>query len=848
MKRLLSVTLGLALLVLVMPFDVGAGGISHNMTNNVSCPDCHNSSLPSNSATLNNNCLSCHGTSGSASHKLADTDQATTSHKWTGNVTAPAAGAQSPAGRALAQVVNDYTGNQLACVDCHNPHNNNNVDSNDFLRIANDKDQLCLDCHRSRDVKSQRVVPGTYPASHPVNITYSEAVAANAGGYNNPPLNANQGNPNSDLGARLTATSSVLLCSTCHSVHNAYSQSATPPVADSSGKLGDGNLLRTNPRGDKVASGSADKLNICTNCHAGKMNHNGSGQDVQCIDCHAAHVEYDPNDPTNTKGTNINLIRRNLPGTSNQILFRYAGDNREYKNDAGTGVCQGCHAVPSSIAQHASNDPKICNTCHTHNSAKGAFTASCDSCHGYPPSAAGPSFDPLHPNNANCSLCHNTDPSVHMNGVVDVSTKCDACHGNPPAYANGTSKANSHSTTGHLVGCNTCHAGTTSNGTTITGTALHMNGTYSLQAGAGTTFTYMYAATGGTCSNISCHGNNSATWGGAVACGGCHALPPATGAHLAHTDGTGAAYGSDANKSVAAKYRFSCGNCHPMDDSRHGNGLVDIELYNAAATGFKSNNPANAGRTGVGNATVCLNIYCHSSGQDAAVRTYTVTPAWGGTFTGNRCAGCHGDPPAYASGGAGSVGANSHYSQSWDNGQVVEGGHLVGLHFDNIKKDPADSLQPLFPKGGGFGSGAGHGDPSTSTTISCPTCHAATVNVPSMQSAPGTAFDCVACHGGQASAVIADKSRHVNGIRDVAFMTGDFRSRAQIKLANFTSVIKPLGWTRNNGYKAYDSYDSVPFSGSYNPGDKSCMTSCHLSQPVKWGDTNFNCFGCHADL
>jgi trimeric autotransporter adhesin len=331
-------------------------------------------------------------------------------------------------------------------------------------------------------------------------------------------------------------------------------------------------------------------------------------------------------------------------------------------------------------------------------------------------------------------------------------------------------------------------------------------------------------------------------------CTGCHDFPPATGAHLAHTDGAGAAYGSDTNDSVASTYRFNCGNCHPMDEARHADGIVEVELYNPAASGFKKNNPAPAVSIGSGNSMVCLNIYCHSSGQAASIRIYVPSPPWGGTFTGNRCAGCHGDPPMYPSGGTSSANANSHYSQTWENGQMVEGGHLVGLHFDNIRKDPVDSLQPLFPKGGGPGSGAGHGDPATSTTISCPTCHAATVTAAGQQSAQGTAFACSSCHLDPVAGSIADKSLHVNGTRDVVFMTGNFRSRAQIRLANFTSVIKPLGWTRNNGYKTYDSYDSVPFSGDYNPADKSCTTSCHLYQPAKWGDTSLNCFSCHADL
>jgi predicted CxxxxCH...CXXCH cytochrome family protein len=363
----------------------------------------------------------------------------------------------------------------------------------------------------------------------------------------------------------------------------------------------------------------------------------------------------------------------------------------------------------------------------------------------------------------------------------------------------------------------------------------------------------------GTCSNISCHGSGTPQWGGTVDCSSCHGNPPATGAHLAHTDGTGAAYGSDSNLSTPAAYLFNCGNCHPVDVAKHGNGTVDIELYNAAATGFKRKNLAAAGRTGTGNATVCANVYCHSSGQEANVRTYAATPQWGSTFTGNRCAGCHGDPPAYLNGGSGSTTANSHYASqlSWD--RPVEGGHLVGLHFDNIRKDPPDSAEPLFPRGGSAGSGAGHGDPATSTTISCPTCHAGTVTVAGQLSAPGTIFSCQACHTSPVAGSIADKSRHVNGSRDVQFMTGTFRTRAQLQPdpppwpeplpGPFTSVIAPLGWTRNNGFKvANDSHDSVPFSGSYNPADKSCTTACHLNQPATWGDTSKGCFACHADL
>jgi predicted CXXCH cytochrome family protein len=424
MKRLILATLGLALLTFVMSFDAGSVEIPHANT----CTTCHNSSLPADSATFNNNCLSCH----EEFYNGTNNETWQTSHRWAGSVVNPGAGAQSPATGSLSQVQN-YTGSQLACVNCHNPHNNGSPMGNGkFLRIANDTDQLCLDCHRSRNVQSAAT------GSHPVFVGYSSAAKAAPEKYvGTMPVNANPANPMSDLGAYLSKDGK-LLCSTCHRVHSADSRSSNYYNGFKNISSGDGTILRTNPRGDKVAGGTTDRVNICTNCHAGKMNHNGMGQDVQCIDCHGAHVEFDPNDQSGSKGTNVYLIRRNLPGKTNQILFRYTGDNREYKNDAGTGVCQGCHAIPNTIAEHASNDPNVCNKCHSHNNATSSFSASmpdhkatlgsgdvlmftADSSHDVTPLSIS----------ENCTLCHYESLVQQHNG------NCELCHSgaNPPANA-----------------------------------------------------------------------------------------------------------------------------------------------------------------------------------------------------------------------------------------------------------------------------------------------------------------------------------------------------------------------------------------------------------------------------
>src|SRR6185369_11702359 len=96
------------LLALVSSFDVGAVDGPHAdpaKIVNPSCTSCHNVSLPSDSITFNSNCLSCHSDFNAGTNSAAKL----TSHRWTGSVTNPAAGAQPPTTGAMSQV-QDYTG------------------------------------------------------------------------------------------------------------------------------------------------------------------------------------------------------------------------------------------------------------------------------------------------------------------------------------------------------------------------------------------------------------------------------------------------------------------------------------------------------------------------------------------------------------------------------------------------------------------------------------------------------------------------------------------------------------------------------------------------------------------
>lgn len=86
------------------------------------------------------------------------------------------------------------------------------------------------------------------------------------------------------------------------------------------------------------------------------------------------------------------------------------------------------------------------------------------------------------------------------------SLSCTSCHGNYPSYANGSPKANSHADHGYGPGlCFYCHGATTSNGSTITDTAKHVNGTYDVSNNSWPSMTYQYYSDGGTCTNVPCH-------------------------------------------------------------------------------------------------------------------------------------------------------------------------------------------------------------------------------------------------------------------------------------------------------------------------------------------------------
>ncbi|WP_160295215.1 CxxxxCH/CxxCH domain-containing protein [Geobacter sp. OR-1] len=398
----------------------------------------------------------------------------------------------------------------------------------------------------------------------------------------------------------------------------------------------------------------------------------GDADSIQCGDCHAGDGGHGHGGAKIATGSHAKHLTYGFTATSNTVRCMIC---HKYTDQPFVPTCFGnpygntvCHW--GTGAKHANGkidvrlDPVFGNM--------SAYQGGPEPGNGY----------------ANCTntYCHSNGTSVASGAVTASATTnwgsgtigCSACHAYPPNYPNGTPKANSHA---HHSVCNLCHNSTSSDGVTITNTATHVNKAYDLVPGPGVSFSYTYAATGGMCGSISCHGGAGATWGATVQCGGCHEVPPATPAHLKHFSGSleQAAYGdvriAQDFSANAAGYIINCGNCHPLDRAKHGNGSVDVELHNPLAPpdSLKARNPASAAYlNGTSIHTdskgfrytngTCSSVYCHSynewttPGGVANFTNYSTylppnlvvtrnyrSVTWNGSAL--TCSGCHANPP-----------------------------------------------------------------------------------------------------------------------------------------------------------------------------------------------------------
>ena len=473
--------------------------------------------------------------------------------------------------------------------------------------------------------------------------------------------------------------------------------------------------------------------------------------------------------------------------------------------------------------------------------------------------------------------------NVFVNPVVWTSSgtllSCNGCHGTSnaagsPHYTNGgpaTATSNNHPAHFNKDGitCQSCHKDTVDGvGSILSGSTTHVNKVKDVSF----VTVASYTALTKTCSNVACHGSgtNSATWGSLGGCGICHAISTLSGAHKFHVytsaTFTPTAYDSSLilNKTLSTRkdYNFGCANCHPVLPNNHKKGtvLVDVAKGEAATVGLlRSLNGVNAAYDTT--TKKCSSNYCHSNGGTGTqvALTYYDSPPWNTTYTGDKCAMCHGNSPN----SGGKSGSPAHYNTAWLGFENNSSGHGIGIHSKSIYAGLNGATS--YANGSlvaGAGAANNHGNTSASTTISCNVCHNSVIT----NAANDHNNLCASCHNGSTAGLknpagddmnlIANPSMHVNGSVEVQFAMTGFKTKAQVQDNNFT--LYSTSWTRTNGYKASGgtSYElaKVTPAPSYNSADGSCSNiACHNNvrksvTVLRWSAVNgtTDCVSCHV--
>ena len=666
-KNICFILLSLAMLM-VMPFTASAIVAPHTSSNQVGCSSCHNATVTA-STSFNNMCVTCHKP-GSAnvnvtsvfyqsdaaniynrfngfSSGIAPAKLKFTSHNWAGSEVAPEAGANRPTNNLLNAA---SLGTSLSCARCHNVHLAKSTPTNSapFLRSLNNNDEMCRDCHRTRDTSSHLL------GSHPVNFRYTSATSkavTNPADYFVPPRSANPGNPS----AAMKMVNGKIQCTSCHAVHYADSNSGTVDSRGTWANLSSsrGMLLRTDTFG-KTAE--ATSVNICTNCH-NKPNHQvypGSktaAKMIQCVDCHSGHVEYlKPADVAlggdNAK-PNVYMLRRYVNYSAGVKLDSYrrkafltstSSTATLANSSGGAAICQACHNLPTSVSDHATAQFKNqCVVCHEGGMHTTSPPKGCTSCHGSPPEHTvagtvnyGTALNPImskgyavyssrlgvpqksyntsgvfknestagHPTHAagkpysfSCSQCHNKSDATHLKqSYQDVPFSAAGALSPATVFTPGNPASNCSNSYCHSYGTAT------------------LKGAKSINWASGVRGSIINAGDG-RC--VSCHNGVNSTYSNL-----------STNSHFRHVDKNGA--GKIITCNICHSVTVS-GNSTISNYANHVNGVRNVSFSGTPASGT------------TWNGTTCTTSACHSNGRGAPA---LVTPTWSDRNSG-KCGTCH---------------------------------------------------------------------------------------------------------------------------------------------------------------------------------------------------------------
>ena len=397
--------------------------------------------------------------------------------------------------------------------------------------------QACSTCHNNTTYALTTKQLPAVPTSHLSIPTGAECNSCHISmtsfkGMSLPTLNVTYGHLNGDLNCNSCHTGSIGYgkgktishmttgnqCYTCHQIVTSTSTLA----------INYGNFIihsasaTTNPA---VLPAVIDTR--CNTCHAGVSapgkttsaypNHAVIGS-LQCVSCHTASLTTAPkyssfanggfiHTATNTNafktcntchagtsptGITVSTFIGHIPSTAECYTCHAASMTtaRNYNNfssglytHATTDTCTTCHknVAISSVTQvstnavHSANPTMACNTCHSNTMN---FTAW-----------------PVHTTTATisdtaCNICHTGTVGTYgktttafSNHVSIGTSQCISCHAaslkTTPKYLNFTSGGFIHDTT--TTNCNSCHAGATPSGKTVTAFAGHIPYTSTVQ-------------------------------------------------------------------------------------------------------------------------------------------------------------------------------------------------------------------------------------------------------------------------------------------------------------------------------------------------------------------------------
>lgn len=497
--------------------------------------------------------------------------------------------------------------------------------------------------------------------------------------------------------------------------------------------------------------------------------------------------------------------------------------NDSATRDPSSGSFQGRHQT------HATSDVNSCVKCHTsaatsysnaHRDKKIDFVDTL----GYERKPASPGFmnQTSIPTPSSCSTaaCHTgggkwAKTTSHWGD--GTTTTCGSCHDATPSSIGAAGKHTIHATT-YGYTCDKCHT----NHTTFTHATSAMWGRNIDVRFTGDNVGGTFTTVTDQCSNLYCHSDGLGTkksnivWKGAdLDCKGCHNFDLASGSPM-----TSGAHDAHVNNASVIGANIGCVSCHDATINADNATIKSVALHANATKNF----------------TAASCATCHKDGKTATDKVTGLT--WATTTL--DCAGCHGTAgtfgaPAYTSGAAGSLTANSHAKHASVAADCVKcHSTTVNAAGTAIISSSAHINGTLtVVEGGTVTLTYVPGTKSCSTS----SCHTGGGVVAPKAVLWGATTNCALCHGDSSIAPIT------TGAHATHLTKGYTCDRCHSTSASNNTTIVPAGKHMDNAATVDGTGITYTNSGT----TKNCTVSCHMTASPSWTNAaSGDCGTCHA--